>query len=147
MKTIYDLARKRIIRKKRFYQHFTVFLGVMLFLFALNVLDFVTNHWHYVPGSGYSRLLRDILAYRFWWFPYPLLSWGFLVFIHYCFVFGIPFLGQFDEKWEAEAIQEEVSRLQKMANVAKPKTEHSMELKTLQKEMKMKNEQMDSEFL
>ncbi len=144
----YELARKRIVRKKRFYQHFTLFLAIALFLITINILHFVTGWWHYTPGSGYGLLLKDILNYPYWWFPYPVLGWGVLIFIHYCFAFGLPFVGQFDEKWEVEAIEAEMARIQHRAQLLNTAaSENPMELKTIQKETLPKSEIKNSELL
>lgn len=144
----YELARKRIVRKKRFYQHLTLALGVLVFLFLLNLLQFF-NMFDYRPGMGNREILRAVLSFPFWWFPYPTLSWGLLLFIHYCTAFGIPFVGQFDEKWQAEAIQAEMKRIQSKANTlaADKKEESALNLKTLQKEAQVKDQWTDSELL
>lgn len=145
----YELARKRIIRKKRFYQHFTIFLAVILFLFLLNVVLFITTWWHYIPGRVTEDLTKEILQYPYWWFQYPLLGWGMFLFIHYCQAFGIPLVGQYDEKWEAEAIEAEVLRIERKAQGLKPTSaENSMELKTLEKEKILRKDTLkDSELL
>lgn len=144
----YELARKRIMRKKRFYQHLTIALGVLLFLFLLNVLQFF-NMWDYRPGMGKRQILLDVLRFPFWWFPYPTLSWGLLLFIHYCTSFGIPFIGQYDEKWQAEAIEAEMKRIQLKADQLHKakKSETSLDLKILQKEAQTKDQWIDSELL
>jgi len=144
----YELARRRIVRKKRFYQHLTLALGVLLFLFLLNVLQFF-NMWDYRPGMGKREILRDILRFSFWWFPYPTLSWSLLLFIHYCTAFGIPFIGQYDEKWQAEAIEAEMKRIQIKANQLHKtkKPDNPLDLKILQKEAQVKDQWTDSELL
>lgn len=146
----YKLARKRIIRKKRFYQHLAIAMGVLLFLFLLNLLQFF-NMVDIHPGMGKREILGAILRFPFWWVPYPTLGWGLFLFIHYCFAFGIPFVGQFDEKWEAEAIDAEMKRIQLKANnlsaTPKVKSDNSLELKTLQKEAQTKDQWTDSELL
>ncbi len=145
----YELAHKRIVRKKWFYQHLSIALGVLLFLFLLNLLQFF-NMWDYRPGMGKSEILRDILRYPFWWFPYATLSWSLALFIHYCFAFGIPFLGQFDEKWQAEAIEAEMKRIQNKASQLpkmKKAGDQSLHLKTLQKEAQVNEQWTDSELL
>ncbi|MFO7178601.1 MAG: 2TM domain-containing protein [Pseudomonadota bacterium] len=57
-----ERARERILARRRraFMSHFWTFVGVQVFLFALNWL---TTPWY-------------------WWFVYPLLGWGLGLFLH-----------------------------------------------------------------
>lgn len=134
MKDIYQLARRSVIRKKRFFQHLTFFIPVILFLFLLNTVLFITTWWTYDPTKTNTQLLQDILAYPYWWFQYPLLGWGLLLLIHYFTAFGIPLLGHYDEKWEALAIEEEVRRMRAKGQLPNTPDDTPLELKNLQKE-------------
>lgn len=146
MNDIYELARRRVARKKLFYQHLTLYLAVVIFLFLLNAVLFVRFGWNYDPDQRTTDIIKEILNYRYWWFQYPLLGWGMLLFIHYCTAFGIPMVGYFDEKWEAMAIEEEARRLKLKASQFTP-TEKELELKILQKEAQEAEAWKNSELL
>ncbi len=134
MKDLYQLARRRVIRKKRFFQHLTFFIPVILFVFLLNTVLFITTWWTYDPNKNSTQLIQDILAYPYWWFQYPLLGWGLLLLIHYFTAFGIPLIGHYDEKWEALAIEEEVKRLRSKGHLPRTSDDPPLELKNLQKQ-------------
>lgn len=146
MKDIYELARRRVARKKLFYQHLTLYLAITIFLFLLNAVLFVRFGWNYDPNKHTTEIIKEILNYRYWWFQYPLLGWGALLFIHYCNAFGIPLIGYFDEKWEALAIEEEARKLRLKANQLHP-TEKELELKILQKQTQSSDDWNNSELL
>ncbi|GEM_PF-404910 len=149
MKDVYELARARVGRKKLFYQHLSLYLGITLFLFALNAVLFVKFGWNYDPDKRTTDTIKEILNYRYWWFQYPLLGWGMLIFIHYCNAFGIPLIGYFDEKWEAAAIEQEAKRIRlNNEHVSLEEREKELELKAIQKEMQIKEGTWNSpEFL
>ncbi|MDX1943578.1 MAG: 2TM domain-containing protein [Saprospiraceae bacterium] len=145
----YKLARRRVIRKKRFYQHFTVYLAVVLFLFALNAIPFFFRWLNYYPGMGLEEIIRNAYYYPGWWFQYPALGWALLLFLHYSAVFGVPVIGNLDEKWEKRAMEKELKRLQiselDAGNTLKEASEDKLRLKELQKvELKKLD---DSEFV
>lgn len=148
MNDIYELARQRVVRKKLFYQHLTVYLAITIFLFLLNATFFVKFGWNYDPDKRTTDIIKEILNYRYWWFQYPLLGWGTLMFIHYCTAFGIPMVGYFDEKWEVAAIEEEAKRLRlKAQQQMPPAKDKELELKALQKEAQLEDRWEDSELL
>lgn len=86
----YREARKRVKKKKDFYEHLTTFVVMSVFFFLLNMVT--------APGS--------------WWFYWPILGWGFGVVFHYLDTFGVPGVGTLSKEWEERAIQEEVRRLE-----------------------------------
>lgn len=148
MNDIYELARKRVGRKKLFYQHLTLYLAIITFLFLLNATFFVKFGWNYDPDKRTTEIIKEILNYRYWWFQYPLLGWGTLLFIHFCTAFGIPMVGYFDEKWEAMAIEEEAKRLRlKSQQQFSSEKDKELELKALQKEALLKDKWEGSELL
>jgi len=83
-------ARKRVKKKKDFYEHLTTFLVMSVFFFVLNMMT--------APGS--------------WWFYWPILGWGMGVLFHYLDTFGLPFVGTLSQEWEKKAFAEEVQRLE-----------------------------------
>lgn len=87
----YREARKRVKKKKDFYEHFTTFLVMSVFFFLLNLVT--------APGS--------------WWFYWPILGWGFGVVFHYLDTFGVPGIGTLSKEWEEEALEEEIRRLER----------------------------------
>lgn len=105
----YKEARKRVRRKKEFYEHFTTYLVISVFLLALNMIT--------SPGK--------------WWWHWPVLGWGMAVLFNYLDVFGIPGLGPMNKEWEEKAIEEELNRMDKL-----PGGQESDELKLRQLEKK-----------
>lgn len=86
----YREARKRVKKKKDFYEHLTTFIVMSVFFFLLNMVT--------APGN--------------WWFYWPILGWGFGVVFHYLDTFGVPGVGTLSKEWEERAIEEEVRRLE-----------------------------------
>jgi len=86
----YREARKRVKKKKDFYEHLTTFVVMSVFFFLLNMVT--------APGN--------------WWFYWPILGWGFGVVFHYLDTFGVPGVGTLSKEWEERAIEEEVRRLE-----------------------------------
>ena len=86
----YREARKRVKKKKDFYEHLTTFIVMSVFFFLLNMVT--------APGS--------------WWFYWPILGWGFGVVFHYLDTYGVPGVGTLSKEWEERAIEEEVRRLE-----------------------------------
>ena len=89
---IYKRARKRVKKKKEFYQHLTSYIAVNTFLFVLNM---VTSAHHL-------------------WFIYLMLGWGIGLTIHYLDTFGFPgkdnILG---EDWEEREMEKELYKLRR----------------------------------
>lgn len=87
----YREARKRVKKKKDFYEHFTTFLVMSVFFFLLNLVT--------APGQ--------------WWFYWPIMGWGFGVVFHYLDTFGVPGIGTLSREWEEQALEEEIRRLER----------------------------------
>ncbi len=93
-----EYAQKRILQKKRLYQHFVIFLVGALFLVILNkVLKY---------GEAYD------------WYLWGILLWMFLLVIHTVNVFILhPFMGQEWERSQRERLvkkqRQRISELQK----------------------------------
>ena len=87
----YEKARKRVKKKREFYQHFSTYLVISGFLFVLNAVTSFGN----------------------WWFYWPMMGWGIGVAFHYFDVFGIPGVGSMSEEWEEQAIEEEMQKMKR----------------------------------
>ncbi len=85
----YKEAKKRVVRVKKFYRHLGTYLIMGAFFFILNI---TTD-----PGEI--------------WFIFPMLGWGIGLAMHYLSVFGFPFVGTLDKKWEDQKIREEIARM------------------------------------
>ena len=104
----YQQARERVKKKKAFYQHLGVYIIVMGFLFALNML---TTPW--VP-----------------WFLFPGLGWGVGLALHYFYLFGWPFSGAGSPEWEERQVEKEVKKLKRQSpSSPDPGEEERLELK------------------
>lgn len=82
-------AKKRVKKKKKFYQHLTVFIMVNLFLFMLN-----------------------LMTSEEWWFQWATLGWGMAVGIQYFDTFGFPGTDYNDPAWEESEIEKELNKSQ-----------------------------------
>lgn len=113
MKDIEKLARKRVKKKKSFYQHLGSYMSVGLFFFLLNV----------------------VTSFGDWWFFYPMLPWSIGLMIHYFSVFGIPGIGNYNEiDWEERAVEEEMRRINPdLPRQEKPEDASPLELKELER--------------
>jgi hypothetical protein len=87
----YVRAEKRVEAKLRFYRSLTVYLGVNLFLFVLDVLT--------SPGE--------------WWFYWVLFFWGIGVFLHFIRVFVTG--GLFSQRLKERMIRRELEKEEKKA--------------------------------
>ncbi|MBK7872711.1 MAG: 2TM domain-containing protein [Saprospiraceae bacterium] len=144
----YKLARRRVIRKKRFYQHLTVYIAVALFLFGLNAIPFFFNWLNYYPGMSLEEIMRQAYYYPNWWFQYPAMSWGLAILLHYSAVFGIPVIGNLDEKWEKRTMEQELKRLNAKELNAKDSSKKVSEDKLTLKELqKVKLQELDDSEL
>lgn len=108
----YSEARKRVQKKKEFYQHLTSYLVMGVFFFVLNALT----------------------AFGHWWFYWPMLGWGIGIAFHYLDVFGLPGVGNLSDEWEEKALEEEMKRLQPA-----PKPEDSVEDQSDREELELKD--------
>lgn len=85
----YIRARKRVKAKKGFYGHLSSYVVVGIFFFAMN-------------------MLTD--PFDIWW-PFPMLSWGIGLGIHYLTVFGFPGSGVLSKEWEDREMEKELRRV------------------------------------
>ena len=109
----YELARKKVERKKKFYTNLNIYLAFSVFFFLLNLFT--------SPGR--------------WWFIFPVLGWGIGIVSEYIKVFG-PIGFRTDEQWEKQAIDEELRKLgvqPKEESNPEAKAEATLDLKPLQK--------------
>ncbi len=105
---LYEHARKRIVQKKRLFQHFVIFVVGALLLILLNL----------VLGVG-----KDITLLGIDWFVFAVVLWAFLLIIHSCNVWLFTtFMGKewtdrqmerliAKQKKEIAALEEEVAML------------------------------------
>jgi len=87
----YNLARKKVKKKKGFYTHLSVFIAVGIFFLAMNIATF--------HESGE------------WWFFFPLLPWSVGLFIHYFSIFGLPGTDILTKEWEDRELEKEMKKL------------------------------------
>jgi hypothetical protein len=107
-------AKKRVKKKRDFYEHLTTYLVISVFLVVLN---YITS-----PGN--------------WWFQWPVLGWGMAVLFNYLDVFGVPGVGPMNKEWESKALREELDRIEREQQgmpKSKPKDE-KLDLPPLEKE-------------
>lgn len=109
MRTTYEIAQKRVKKKKDFLQHLTSYVTVGAFLFAINAAT----------------------SFGDWWFYFPLLGWGIGLLIHYFSIFGIPGVVKYTEEWEAEAIQQEMERKESLFNTPMGEKEYRIARKKI----------------
>lgn len=108
---LFEYAQKRIIQKKRLYQHFVVFLVGSIFLIIINK----------VLGVGSDFFIKD-------WFVWAILIWAFLFFIH---LFNVYITHKFmGEDWEHRQLQKlklkqekRLAELQKQVEAENPVSE------------------------
>lgn len=84
----YELARKRVKKKKGFYTHLAIYVIVNAFILIMNFLE---------------HPFRLELG--------PLIPWGVGLAIHYLSVFGFPGSGILSKEWEEREIQRELDRM------------------------------------
>lgn len=90
---IYDYARKRVLQKKRLFQHFVVFLVGAVLLIVINVV------------IGYKEDYKP-LGYN--WFVWAILIWSFFFFVHLLNILVInSFMGK---EWEQRQLERLVQR-------------------------------------
>ncbi|MEO1517797.1 MAG: 2TM domain-containing protein [Bacteroidota bacterium] len=125
----YELAKKKVEKKKGFYQHLTTYVSVIGVLALINLFT--------TPG-------------RFW-FIFPALAWGISIAIHYFSVFGIPGGPDLSEEWEEAEIEAEMERMRRhrrhntrTEEDVVPNPEEELELKEFKK---LRKEWDDSDFV
>ncbi len=110
---LYEHARKRIIQKKRLFQHFIIFVVGSFFMAILNL----------VFGFG-----KEITFFGAYWFVVGIICWAFLFVLHFCNVWLFStFMGQ---EWSDKQMErlmakqkEEIALIQKDINLMYPKDE------------------------
>lgn len=120
-------AKKRVKKKKDFYEHLTTYLVISVFLVVLN---YITS-----PGN--------------WWFQWPVLGWGMAVLFNYLDVFGVPGVGPMNKEWESKALREELDRIEREQQglpLTKPKNE-KLDLPPLEKERRSNKDWDDQELV
>lgn len=112
----FQLAKKRVRKKKRFYNHLKSFVIVNIVMSVLVTLD----------GNPFD------------FFPVTLM-WGMGLAFHYIRVFGIPGTNILTPEWEDEEIEKEMKRIkgrryeEPTSSPPPPEEEKPMELKELRK--------------
>lgn len=115
-----QMAKKKVKKKKEFYEHLMAYVTVNIGLLLLNLLT--------SPGSL--------------WFYFPMLGWGIGLMFHYVDVFGIPGFGMLDKDWEEREME---SELRKMRNLDSPQLPEEKEPELELKEMRKNYD--DSDFV
>ncbi len=108
---LYEHARKRIIQKKRLFQHFVIFVVGSFFMAILNL----------VFGFG-----KEITFFGVYWFVIGIICWAFLFVLHFCNVWLFStFMGQ---EWADKQMErlitkqkEEIALIQKDIDLMYPK--------------------------
>ena len=95
IKSIHDIAAKKVRSRRRFFRHLAFFLSAMVFLFGIN---FITYNW----SDGMWALI-------------PFLGWGSMILLQYLLVFGFPLSGALSEEWEENELRKELFKLDKDA--------------------------------
>lgn len=112
MRNAYEIAQRRVKKKKEFLQHLTSFVVIGAFLFAINAAT----------------------SFGDWWFYFPMLGWSIGLMIHYFNVFGIPGLAKYNEEWEEQAIEKEVERRANLLNIHKTEREYRLARKKIRQQ-------------
>jgi len=110
---LYEHARKRIIQKKRLFQHFIVFLVGSIFLVILNLLI----------GVG-----KEVTFFGANWYLVAIITWAFLFALHFCNVWLFhKFMGT---EWTSNQMERliekqkaEIALIQKDVDLMYPKEE------------------------
>ncbi len=110
---LYEHARKRIVQKKRLFQHFVVFVVGSVFFTVLNVV------------FGYGK---DLTFFGADWYVVAVLGWAFLFVLHFCNVWLFhTFMGQEWSDRQMERLvskqKEEIALMQKDIDLMYPKEE------------------------
>nr|AOT83032.1 hypothetical protein [uncultured bacterium] len=110
---LYEHARKRVIQKKRLFQHFIIFLVGSVFFIILNLV------------FGYGK---EFTLFGVDWYIIAILCWAFLLVVHFCNVWLFStFMGQEWADRQMERLitkqKEEIALLQKDIELMYPKEE------------------------
>lgn len=118
----YRIAKKKVKKKKGFFSHFSAYLAVGSFFFALNM---ITDPY-------------DI------WFVFPMLPWSVGIIIHYFSVFGLPG-GALTTEWEERELEREMRKLEHKVDNHQPlEVNDELELKEFKK---LRKEWDDRDFV
>lgn len=100
-----ELAKKRVEAKKGFILHSMITVAIILFFFLFNL-------------GTYSKSQK-------WWFYYPALVFGVLLFIHAFIVYIFPFIETKLSTWEDKELAREYRKLEKEEQklLEKPETD------------------------
>jgi hypothetical protein len=85
---VYREARKRVKKKKGFYNHLKAYI---------------------IVNAAFS-LITLFSGEPFGWFPI-IIFWGIGLAFHYAGVFGIPGIGELNKEWEAKEMKKEINKL------------------------------------
>ncbi len=107
MKSNYDIARKRVKKKTEFRSHLVSYLGIMAFLFVIN-----------------------ILTTSYMWVVWPALGWGLGVLFHGLEAYGVIA----DKDKEEELIERELDRMELREGRQDTMRDDHLELRDIQKE-------------
>ena len=123
----YELAKKRVEKKKGFYTHFAVYIACGIFFFAMNMLTMNED-----PKI---------------WFFYPLIPWLVAILIHYFSVFGLPGTDILTDDWEERELEKEMNKMRRPKRAAlPPEQEEGFPLEDFPKEReKMKRDNWQDE--
>jgi len=114
----YEMARKRVVDKKKFHKHLATYIIFSCFFFFLNMIS----------GNGHM------------WFIYPVLGWGIGIASEYYKVYVSPDLDE-------QAIQKEIHKLEQR-NRSYERGEERLELEDLPREkVKKENKGWDDSEL
>ncbi len=108
---LYEHARKRVVQKKRLFQHFVIFLIGAVFFAILNLV------------FDYGK---DITFFGVDWYVVAILCWAFLLVVHFCNVWLFTtFMGQEWSDRQMERLiakqKEEIALMQKDVDLMYPK--------------------------
>ncbi|QKX05260.1 2TM domain-containing protein [Aquimarina sp. TRL1] len=110
---LYEHARKRVVQKKRLFQHFVIFIVGSLFLIIFNL----------VLGFG-----KEITFLDTDWFVFAILFWSFLFVLHFCNVWLFSkFMGKDWTDRQMERLiaeqKKEIAQIQREVDLMHPKEE------------------------
>ncbi len=106
----YQRAKKIVRKKKAFYQHLGAYIGVIGFLFIVNIISGADEPWFLFPAAG----------------------WGIGLFLHRINTFGFPFTkGVMSPEWEDREIEKEMDKLEGFPEAPEPDEE--LELREFKK--------------
>jgi hypothetical protein len=111
----YELAKKRVLKKKKFYNHLITFVIINVVMSILVALD--GNPFDFFPAT---------------------LLWGMGLAFHYVRVFGIPGVNILSPEWEDEELRKELEKMNggrppQLEEPKEPEEGEKLDLKELRK--------------